>query len=403
MVIIGRGSTGAFPVVAAALTSRAHGLEVMGELATALMLAYATAEVADIFSQRHVPRLVGLQTREALSDRLAAYNALRFVVLGVGLCLSLAALNVALPATPSWTYAVLGTAVWSTMTNMQYALALAADDYLTIGIGPAIALAALFVGAFALGEALPYRNVWTLALALNVSRLIELAWVRRRQSSPGVRFERQALAAEWQATRFLLGQMMLSAAHVRLVVPLVALLAGAAAAGAFSIGLSVLAVVSMSAVAITVPAYRHATVAGPPADLAEAWRRTRPDFFLSLVVTVGLTFMLLTITPWLVTLAFDVSDRSVHSVVRLIVLSGLFEGLALFAVLWYHACFRDRALLKLSIVAVIGGWVALVVGNALADVSGIAWAFFLTRVVAVLLFYQPVVVSLTGSARHSSH
>lgn len=378
------------PVVASALASRAYGLEVMGGLATALMLSYATAEIADAFSQRHVPRLVGAGSPSAIRDRLAAYNAVRFAVLAVGLALSVIVLLLTVPDTPLWTFVVLIANVWATMASMHYALALSTDDYMTMGLGPVIALVSLGAIALTLQSVAPAWHVWSLAIALNVARALELAWVRRRQAWPGVSTDSRAVASEWNATRYLVAQVGLTAFHVRLVVPLVAFLAGTAAAGAFSIGLSLLAIVSMSAVAISVPAYRHANAGGPPANFAVAWARTKPDFFLGLIVSVSLALLLWLLMPWAVTTIFDVVDPAVHSIARLIVLSGLFEALALFAVLWYHACFRDRALLKLTTIAIVGGWVALVTGHALAGLPGIAWAFLATRAVTVLMIYPPL-------------
>lgn len=104
----------------------------------------------------------------------------------------------------------------------------------------------------------------------------------------------------------------------------------------------------------------------------------------------------------LLTTIFDVVDPAVHSIARLIVLSGLFEALALFAVLWYHACFRDRALLKLTTIAIVGGWVALVTGHALAGLPGIAWAFLATRAVTVLMIYPPLLGGASSTIRASA-
>jgi hypothetical protein len=393
-VVVGRGSTGVLPVAAAALASRAYGVEAMGRLSTALMLAYAAAEVADAFSQRYVPRLVSSGAgRDTVTEALAAFNGLRFVILAIGLVLSVLALYPAVGELSAWPLFIVLTSIWATAANMYYAQALTADDYVTMGLGPTIALAALLGTAIALQAVVPHWGIWTLTIALHGARAIELRFLRARQAWPGLRLMRAPMVEQWQATRYLIGQTLLSALHVRLVIPLAALLAGPAAAASFSIAFSLLAAVSLSAVAITVPAYRRAVDGGPPADLAEAWHRTRPDFFLGVVGCSGIVAVLWIFTPQLVRLVFALHDPAVHALVRMVLLGGLFEPLALFGTVWYYACFRDRDVLIRSVVAVAGGWIALSVGHALAGPWGMAAGFTIARVGAVVLLYQPVVAS----------
>jgi hypothetical protein len=395
LVIVGRGSTGVLPVAAAAVASQAFGLEAMGRLSTALMLAYATAEVADGFSQRYVPRLTsGGVIPSSVAHTLAAFNGLRFVMLAIGLVLSGIVLYPAVQERSLWPAVIVLSALWTTAANMHYALALTTDDYLTMGVGPVIALGMLLLIAGGLAAARPQWGIWTIAIALHLARLAELAFLRGRQAWPGLTLTRAALAEQWRATRYLVGQTLLSALHVRLVIPLAALLAGPAAAASFSIAFSLLAVVSLSAVAITVPAYRRAVAAGPPPHLAEAFRRTRSDFVAGSLACGGMVLALWLATPWLVRLMFGVADASVHTLVRVVLLGGFFEAWALFATVWYYACFRDRDLLIRSMTAVAGGWVALFVGHAIAGAWGMAWGFAIIRLAAVVLVYQPVFASL---------
>ena len=151
---------------------------------------------------------------------------------------------------------------------------------------------------------------------------------------------------------------------------------------------------SLSAVAITVPAYRRAVAAGPPPHLAGAFRRTRADFVFGSLACGGMVCALWIGTPWLVRLMFDVADAEVHALVRIVLLGGFFEAWALFATVWYYACFRDRDLLIRSVTTVAAGWVALFASHAIAGAWGMAWGFAITRVAAVALVYQPVFASL---------
>lgn len=401
LVLIGRGATGALPLAATAFASHAYGLAAMGGLATALMLGYATAEVADGLSQRHVSRLLGAGTSEA-ATAISAFNTVRVVVLAAGLLASAAIVRSIMPETGSWPFLVLVTAIWSTVANMDYAIALARDDYVAIGIGPAVGIVALFLGVWALEFISPDVGILNLCVALNVARLAELGWLRYRHDWPGLSLSVRAVIEQWRATRYLVAQALLSAFHVRLAVPLVASLGGVIAAGVFSIGLSLLSIVSLSAVAITVPAYRRAVSDGPVDDLLVAWQRTRRDFAFSLLLCSTLVLTLWVFAPWASRTIFGVHDAYVHVLIRVILLGGLFEALTLFASVWYHACVRDRELFRLSVVVAVGGWLGVAVGAMVADLPGMAWGFTLSRLGAVLLLYQGLWSSVAQSGQHRS-
>jgi O-antigen/teichoic acid export membrane protein len=199
---------------------------------------------------------------------------------------------------------------------------------------------------------------------------------------------------EWRQTRFLFYQGVLSSANARLIVPLVAAVSGAVAAGLLSIGLSFLGIISLAAVAITVPAYRGVLELGRSHGLSEAFRRTRHDWMWAVALSLLLTAMVTVASQPLLGALFHVDGREARLAVVLVVLSGTFETLNLFAGSYYHACFRDRQLFILSIVTMTVSWVALAMGVASGGVVGMGLGFIASRAIGAATLYLPIITSI---------
>ena len=319
LVLAGRGATGILPVLITVVASRTYDVAVMGQIVTAVAVAYAIGEVADGQSQRHVTRLLSsaahANARAGTSDdvddgrqALAAFNGLRFTLLAIALVAMLAVPFFHRPVL----YVVLLTAVWGATSNMQYARALADGRFDVLGIGPFVPLVVLVVLAGLLAATGVTQGPWLLALALHGARAAEVVVLGLRVPWPGWSFDPATLRRQWIETRYLLLQTAMSAAHVRLLIPVVLFVSGAATAGIFSIGLSLLSVLSLVAVAVTIPAYRRSTAAGPSATASEMIRRTWKDLAAGVAVC-GLIGLLLALgTPVLLRTVFKV-DAAVGS------------------------------------------------------------------------------------------
>jgi O-antigen/teichoic acid export membrane protein len=394
-VLTGRGAAGILPVVLLSLASRSLGLDVMGTFATALALTLGLAELADFFSERHIPRIV---LSDAPTDektrRIEAFNSLRFAVF---LAFGLAAFAVlatisdrrALPATT----VVLVCGGMVLVAKTQYAAALADRRYALLGGGPLLGLAVAAAVAWILLRS-PFKNLWAVVIALVAAKLGEIALLGTQLPWPGVNFDAGRMREEWRQIRFLFYQGVLSAANARLIVPLVAAVSGVAAAGLLSIGLSFLGIISLAAVAITVPAYRWVLELGRSHGLSEAFRRTQRDWTWAVTLSLALTATVAVVSRPLLRVLFHVDDRTAQEAVVLVVLSGTFETLNLFAGSYYHACFRDRQLFILSIVTMTVSWVALAIGVASGGVLGMGLGFMASRAVGAVALYLPIIGSL---------
>lgn len=395
LVLTGRGATGVVPVALLSLASRSLGLDVMGTFATALALALGLAELADFFSERHIPRMVlSDASTDEQTRRLGAFNSLRFVVfLAFGVIafavLALISDRRALPATT----VVLVCGGLVLVTKTQYAAALAVRRYALLAFGPVVGLAVAAAVAWILLH-LPLRNLWAVVIGLFAGKLGEIALLGTQIPLPRVSFDAGRVQDEWRQTRFLLYQGVLSAANARLIVPLVAAVSGAVAAGLLSIGLSFLGIISLAAVAITVPAYRWVLELGRSHGLSEAFRRTQRDWMWAVTLSLVLTATVAGVSRPLLRVLFHVDDRMAQLAVVLVVLSGTFETLNLFAGSYYHACFRDRQLFILSIVTMTVSWVALALGVASGGVFGMGLGFIASRAVGVVALYLPIITSM---------
>jgi len=395
LVLTGRGATGVLPVVLLSLASRSLGLDVMGIFATALALALGLAELADFFSERHIPRMVlSDASPDEQTGRIGAFNSLRFsVFLAFGVVafgvLALISDRRALPATT----VVLLCGAMVLVTKTQYATALAVRRYALLGFGPLVSLALAAAVAWMLLHS-PFRNLWAVVLAFFAAKLGEITLLGIQIPWPHVSLDAGRMREEWRQTRFLFYQGVLSAAHARLIVPLVAAISGAAAAGLLSIGLSFLGIISLAAVAITVPAYRSVLDLGRSHGLSEAFRRTRRDWTWAVALSLLLTAIVTVASQPLLRVLFHVNGREAQLAVVLVVLSGTFETLNLFAGSYYHACFRDRQLFILSIVTMTVSWVALATGVASGGVLGMGLGFMASRAVSVVTLYLPILTSM---------
>lgn len=388
-VLIGRGASGALPVLLLALAARAVGLQAMGGFASALAIAAALAEVADVSSQRHIPRLA---PTEAGMARTVAFLALRRRVLAIGLVPAFFA--AALAAEPGGRMAclvVVIAAIPMAGTNSVYAVALAGRKYLVLGLGPLVGLVAA-LGVTIGTLSFPGMGVWGPTLGLLAGKTTEWAVVARTAVPAGVHTTPEgSIGDEWRSTRFLLYQALLSAAHARLVIPFIAVLNGAPAAGLLSVGISLLSVVSLVGLAVTVPAYRAALENGAPRTPREAFTRVTRDWWLAVGMGAMLTAALCASVPWLLPVVFHLhGDVEVLAVV-LVVAAALFEPLALFAGGLYHASFQDRRLFHLGVANVAVGWLLTAVGGWMDGPVGMGVGFLASRAVAVAILYGPII------------
>jgi O-antigen/teichoic acid export membrane protein len=395
LVLTGRGATGVLPVVLLSLASRSLGLDVMGTFATALALALGLAEIADFFSERHIPRMVlSDASTDEQTRRIGAFNSLRFAVcLAFGVAafavLALITDRRALPATT----VVLLCGGLVLVAKTQYATALAVRRYTLLGFAPLAGLAVAASLAWILLHS-PFKSLWAVVIALLAAKLGEILVLGSQIPAPRVSFDAELVKDEWRQTRFLFYQGVLSSANARLIVPLVAAVSGAVAAGLLSIGLSFLGIISLAAVAITVPAYRGVLELGRSHGLSEAFRRTRHDWMWAVALSLLLTAMVTVASQPLLGALFHVDGREARLAVVLVVLSGTFETLNLFAGSYYHACFRDRQLFILSIVTMTVSWVALAMGVASGGVVGMGLGFIASRAIGAATLYLPIITSI---------
>jgi O-antigen/teichoic acid export membrane protein len=396
LVFAGRGASGLIPVAVAILASRAYGLTMMGEMATALAAGYAVGEVADAQSQRHVTRVSHDRGSRSHAHDIEHFTGLRVLVLLVGLIVAVALFPV-LGVTHFSLYVALSlSAIWVVASNTFYATALADARFAAIGFGPWIALLSTVAFTVILGWTASAASAWTLVAAIHLGRFCEFYALVRQVRWPGLAFTAAGLMAEWSQTRYLMLLALASAAHARLVIPFTMVLAGATVAGAMTIGLSLLSAVSVLLVAITVPAYRQAVARGSPVSLRQALASTQREFVLGVVLAVGLTLVLWSAAPKLVSAVFHVEDAEALSFARIVVLASLFEGLSLFAGIFYHACYRDRLLFWLSFANALAAFAMIALGSALGGSRGLAWGFTLSRALGAGMLYAPFAAPRLG-------
>jgi O-antigen/teichoic acid export membrane protein len=385
LVLAGRGATGLLPLLITVIASRSYDVALMGEIVTAVAVAYAIAEVADGQSQRHVTRVLANAGSAGHERTLAAFNTLRFIMLGLGVIGALALPFLRQPVL----WALVATALWGTLSNMAYARALADGRYDLLGVCPFVPLVTLLAAATIASRTPWADSPWALVLGLHAARAAEAGVLALATPWPGLTASTAALRDQWTRTRYLLLQTAMSAAHVRLLMPLILVSAGAAAAGVFSIGVTLLSVLSLVAVAVTIPAYRQSANAGSK-SIAVMLRRTRVDLIAGIAVCAALGLVLALATPVLLRTLFHVADSGAADVVRIVTLGGLFEAPALLASVYYQASFRDRQLFGLSVVNVVTGWVVLVVGLWFGGLTGGAWGFLASRALSAVILWIPL-------------
>jgi O-antigen/teichoic acid export membrane protein len=390
-VFVGRGAAGVLPLVLTALASRTLGLEAMGWFASALATSYAIAEVADMLSQRQVVRVLA-EDSDSARERVASFNALRLLIFAAAACV--AALAWAGAGTQHFLVAaILMAAGWGVVANGFYAQAIADGRFAIVGTGPLVSLAVAVLFAVLLSWVTPTLELWNLVIALHAGRLAELATLVGMVRWPGLRWKIDGLVEQFRSASYLLVVTLLSAAYVRLTIPVTLAIAGRSASGLMSIGLNLTAAVSITVVALTVPAYRRAVGDVAPSSMRVAFARTRSDFAAGLLATTVIVAGLVAVTPQVLRHIFHVDQPESALVVRLILLGGLFEAPALFGGVYYHACYRDRLLSVVSVVSLIASWVLIGVAGRTFGALGLGWGFLVSRAATVAILYSPVWVS----------
>ena len=392
---MGRGATGVLPLALLALSSQKLGLVAMGNYASALALTAGLVEIADVASQRHLPRLL---SSDGHSDRVVGYAVLRWLLLGIGALPALLVIATGSdPALRAPSTAMLLAAIPMLALNTSYARALASGRYEVLGLGPLIGLFTTVTLTFALAQATPALGLWSPTVGLVLGKSVEWLVTRRpvmeRSNRPVVELAR----SEWRHVRYLTLQALLSAANARLVVPFVALLGGPVGAGLLSVGISVLSVVSLIATAFAVPAYRIAVLDGVPSGPAEAFSRVRRDWWHAQGIGILLTAGLLLSVSHVMRLAFGL-DGGYARIVGIVVAAGLFETASAFAGSLYHASFRDRTLFQFTAINTSVGWLCVGVGVALAGLEGMAWGFLFSRAVGALVLHIPLLRPTSGES-----
>ena len=393
MVLAGKLGTGLLPVLMLAISARVAGARGLGEFAVALSLAQSVAEVADFTSQRHVARVRLAAGASGVERRLAAFNALRLATLAAGLVLAGIALVVALPvrdALPS--LLVLSAAVWLFANNTSYATALARGDFLLIGAGPWVGLAAGAGVTLALAFAEPALGLWAVAAGLHAGKASETMALWRRFGYPVASFGRDGMRHEWEATRHLMLVGLVSAANARILVPLLALVVGVVGAGFISVGLNLEAGILLLAVAISVPAFRGAVENRVLASPRAAFLVVRRDWMTAVLLSVVLTGGFLPLAG--VVTRILLADAAAGAVlpVALVVAASPFDTLCIFSGICYHAAHHDRRFLRLTTSTTLGSLLLVAVGGWLWATPGAALAFLVSRVGSAAVLNIPLLL-----------
>jgi O-antigen/teichoic acid export membrane protein len=394
LVLAGRGATGLLPVAMLSFAARTLGLRATGNFATALALAFSVAEVADFFSERHVPRVaLAAPGDERHRARLEAFNSLRLIALAAGCAIGALVLwQAADRADLAVNLLVLSSSAWVLFVKTQYANALSERRYGLLGAGPLLSLT-VAVACCALLLRTTFHSLWAVGLALHAGKAAEALVLRLNLPGTRLSVAFRDVRAEWRATRYLLFQGVLSAANARLIIPLMAVAAGTVVAGILSIGLALLSLVSLSAVAMSVPAYRQAVEAGALHTLGDGFHRTKRDLLAAVAAGAMLATAIALCGRLLLHLLFHADGDDVYRASLLIVASGPLETMSLFAGTYYHACLADRRLFAISAFNALAGWVCLIAGVRLGGVAGMGWGFLVSRAVGTAALYAPIVRS----------
>jgi O-antigen/teichoic acid export membrane protein len=399
LVLIGRGASGVLSVLVFGFLSRSAGLDLLGIFAAVYLTAQAVAEVADISSQRHVTRLLAAGAADSRS-RLEAFQALRIRTLvstaAIALVLTLAGAREHLAVN----LAVLPAAVGAFAAHTYYATALALRQYRLIAIGPAVSLLATALGLALFPAVASLGALWTAVAAIHAGRVAELLLLRFTLPWIPARADRVRIRREWREVRFLFFQSLLSAGNARLIVPLVGLAVGAEAAGLLSLGMSLLAVISLFAVALVLPAYRAVLDRPLSRSLLAAFRYSKRDWGTATGVGVALSAGLAIFAASALAPLLGLPAWHNRVALRLIVLGGAFEPLTLFAGALFQACHRDRSLFSRSVVTMSLNWVAVLAG-ARFGVIGMAAALLASRGAGAAVLCWPLVAEHGAAARLS--
>jgi len=386
-VLVGRGANGLLPLCLLAVVSRHLGLQGMGAFAAALALTAALAEVADINSQRHLPRL---RAADGTDTRVAAYDRLRWLLLLIGLAPVAGAAAWTATGQRAPAAVVVAAALPMLIASRCYAAALVENRYVVLGLGPVLGLAASVALTLLAARSLE-GSLWGPALGLIAGKTIEALALRTHRAVAPRGAATVPLSAEWARVRYLVYQVLVSAVNARLVIPYVAVVAGAAAAGLLSVGINLLSVVTLMALAFTVPAYRSALETGLAATPREAFARVRHHWQLAVALGAALTVLICAATPWVLPFAFRVQGHEATMTVALVAAGAVFEPMAIFAGSLYHASLQDRRLFRLGLVNVAAGWLMTGAGGLAAGAPGMAAGFLASRAVSTLVLYVPLI------------
>jgi O-antigen/teichoic acid export membrane protein len=393
-VLLGRAASGLFSLAMVGITARAAGLAVAGDVAVLVSGIMGLVEIADVSSQRHVVRIEMTADADDREGRLAGFRLLRWVIFLCGLLFAVPVLITLREGSSVFgKLAVVTAAAWFLHTNWQYARALALDRFDVIGLGPLIGLGVSFGMMIALGSLDRMDPFWVMAAALHTGKGAEVAFLKRQLRRDPSRNGFGHIREEWKHVRFLFGQGVLSAANSKLIVPLAAFSAGPAAAAILSIGVSLVSVVSLGAIAIVIPSYRRWATGGRRWRLSAVLRRSRTEWLLGATVSASLAVAIWTgLVGWMLRRGLHLDSSAVRAAL-FVILGGVFEPAFLIAGAIYQICLRDRLLLMLSVVTVLLSWVGLVIGGRLGGVEGMARAYLATRAACVVVVCGPLVLA----------
>ena len=403
LVLAGKAGTGLLPVVMLAICARLAGARGVGQFAIALSLALAVADLADFTSHRHVPRVRLASGARDVVSRLAAFNSLRAMTLGLAFAAVGAGMFAALPRHDlPVLLAVFASAFWFFANNTSYATALADDDFLTLGVGPWVGLVMGGGAAAALTLASPSGGLWAAAAGLHAGKACETLALWWRLGVPRASLRADDLRREWDATRHLMLAGVVSAANARILVPMVAFVIGVEGAGIISVGLHLQAAILLLGVAISVPAFRRAVDGRTVATPREAFERIRGDWAAAIGVSVGLAAALLIAARPLTHLVLGGGATGATVPVMLILAAAPFDTLCIFSGVCYHAAHHDRRFLRATILTTAGSLLLVAAGGWIGATTGAALGYLASRIVSAAALNAPLLapgrVASAGSA-----
>lgn len=392
LVLAGKAGTGLLPVVMLAICARLAGARGVGQFAIALSLALTVADLADFTSHRHVPRVRLASGARDVVSRLAAFNSLRALTLGLAAAVVGAGMLAALPRhdLPAL-LVVFASALWFFANNTSYATALADDDFFTLGVGPWVGLVVGGGVAAALALAWPWGGLWAAAAGLHTGKACETVALWRRFGVPRTSLRADDLRREWDATRHLMLAGVVSAANARILVPMVAFVIGVAGAGIVSVGLNLQAAILLLGVAISVPAFRRAVDGRRVATPREAFERIQGDWAAAIGVSVGLAAAFLVAAPPLTRLVLGGGSSEATVPVMLILAAAPFDTLCIFSGVCYHAAHHDGRFLRMTFRTTAGSLLLVAAGGWVAATSGAALGYLISRVVSAAVLNAPLI------------